>query len=54
MMGLYHFFIGIIEAILTVVVLIALDKVRPDLLAWNRKKNMGEKTLEASEEVAAK
>ena len=34
-MVLYHFFIGIIEAVLTVIVLMALDKFRPDLLAWN-------------------
>ena len=31
----YHVFIGIIEAVLTVIVLVALDKFRPDLLAWN-------------------
>ena len=35
-MLLYHFFIGIIEAVLTVIVLAALDKFRPDLLAWNK------------------
>ena len=35
-MVLYHFFIGIIEAVLTVIVLVALDKFRPDLLAWNK------------------
>jgi cobalt/nickel transport system permease protein len=35
-MVLYHFFIGIIEAVLTVIVLVALDKFRPDLLAWNQ------------------
>lgn len=52
-MGIYHFFIGIIEAILTVVVLVALDKLRPDLLAWNRDKNLDEKKMETSE-VAAK
>ena len=34
-MVLYHVFIGIIEAVLTVIVLAALDKFRPDLLAWN-------------------
>ena len=34
-MILYHVFIGIIEAVLTVIVLAALDKFRPDLLAWN-------------------
>ena len=31
----YHVFIGIIEAVLTVIVLVALDKFRPDVLAWN-------------------
>ncbi|MGZ7043621.1 MAG: cobalt transporter CbiM [Methanobacterium sp.] len=36
-MGLYHAFIGIIEAIITVVVIVALESLRPDLLAWNRK-----------------
>ncbi|HMK54761.1 MAG TPA: cobalt transporter CbiM [Methanobacteriaceae archaeon] len=41
-MGIYHALIGIIEAILTVVVIVALEKVRPDLLAWNRNKNMDE------------
>ena len=35
-MVFYHFFIGIIEAVLTVIVLVALDKFRPDLLAWNK------------------
>ena len=35
-MVLYHVFIGIIEAVLTVIVLAALDKFRPDLLAWNQ------------------
>ena len=31
----YHVFIGIIEEVLTVIVLVALDKFRPDVLAWN-------------------
>ncbi len=52
-MGLYHAFIGIIEAVLTVVVIMAIEKVRPDLLAWNRKKNTEEITTEAGE-VASK
>ena len=52
-MGLYHAFIGIIEAVLTVVVILALEKLRPDLLAWNRKKNLGEQKSE-SREVASK
>jgi len=47
-MGLYHSVIGIIEGILTVVVILALEKTRPDLLAWNRKKT-DEITPEASE-----
>lgn len=42
LMGLLHVFIGVIEAILTVVVILALEKVRPDLLAWNRNNNMSE------------
>ena len=47
-MGLYHSVIGIIEAVLTVVVILALEKLRPDLLAWNRKKT-GQLKEEASE-----
>jgi cobalt/nickel transport system permease protein len=35
-MGIYHAFIGIIEAVLTVVVIMSLEKLRPDLLAWNK------------------
>ena len=31
----YHMLIGIIEAVLTVIVLLALEKFKPDLLAWN-------------------
>ncbi len=37
-MGLYHAVIGILEASITVVVILALEKVRPDLLAWNKDK----------------
>jgi cobalt/nickel transport system permease protein len=51
-MGLYHSVIGIIEGILTVVVILALEKTRPDLLAWNRKKKMGDLKPEASEVTA--
>ena len=36
-MVLYHVFIGIIEAALTVIVIYALEKFRPDLLTWNSK-----------------
>ena len=35
-MVLYHVFIGIIEAILTVIVIMALEKFRPDLLTWRK------------------
>ena len=50
-MGIYHAFIGIIEAILTVVVIMALESVRPDLLAWNQKKTENSKS-ESMEAVA--
>lgn len=36
-MGLYHAFIGIIEAVLTIIVIYVLEKYRPDLLVWNKK-----------------
>jgi cobalt/nickel transport system permease protein len=51
-MGIYHAFIGIIEAVLTVVVILALEKLRPDLLAWNRNKNIDEIKPETSEVTA--
>jgi cobalt/nickel transport system permease protein len=41
-MGLYHSVIGVIEGILTVIVILALEKTRPDLLAWNRIKKIGD------------
>lgn len=40
-MGIYHAFIGIIEAILTIIVIAALEKYRPDLLAWDDKSTSG-------------
>jgi cobalt/nickel transport system permease protein len=52
-MGLYHAFIGIIEAVLTVVVIMALEKLRPDLLAWNRNRKLDEINTETGE-VASK
>ena len=52
-MGLYHSVIGVIEAILTVVVILGLESIRPDLLAWNRKKDVGD-TKSESMEAAAK
>ena len=36
-MGGYHAIIGIIEATITVIVIAALENVRPDLLHWNKK-----------------
>ncbi|MGB9977714.1 cobalt transporter CbiM [Methanobacterium sp.] len=52
MMGLYHAFIGVIEAVLTVVVIMGLESVRPDLLAWNRKKRVEEVKSESMEAAA--
>ena len=40
-MVLYHVFIGIIEAVLTVIVIMALEKYRPDLLMWNKQSQGG-------------
>lgn len=51
-MGIYHAFIGIIEGVLTVVVIMALEKLRPDLLAWNRNKKVGEPKSETGEVTA--
>jgi cobalt/nickel transport system permease protein len=48
-MGLYHSVIGVIEGILTVVVILALEKTRPDLLAWNRLKKIGDQKSEDTE-----
>lgn len=39
-MGTYHALIGIIEAILTVIVIYVIEKFRPDLLAWNKNKGV--------------
>ena len=36
-----HMFIGIIEAVLTVIVIMALEKYRPDLLMWNKQTQGG-------------
>jgi cobalt/nickel transport system permease protein len=51
-MGIYHAFIGVIEAVLTVVVILALEKLRPDLLAWNRNRNIGEQKPKPNEVTA--
>ncbi len=51
-MGIYHALIGIIEAVITVVVILALESVRPDLLAWNRKKNIEDVKSESMEAAA--
>jgi cobalt/nickel transport system permease protein len=37
-MGGYHAMIGIFEAIITVIVISSLEKIRPDLLSWNKLK----------------
>lgn len=36
-MGGYHAMIGIIEAVITVIIIKGIESSRPDLLAWNRK-----------------
>jgi cobalt/nickel transport system permease protein len=51
-MGLYHSVIGIIEGVLTVVVILALESTRPDLLAWNRNKKIGDLKPEVGEVIA--
>ena len=51
-MGIYHSIIGVIEGILTVVVILAIEKTRPDLLAWNRDKKWGNMKTEESEGIA--
>jgi hypothetical protein len=57
-MGGYHAMIGVFEAIITVIVISTIEKVRPDLLAWNRlpRANADDIVPEPSEprEVASK
>jgi cobalt/nickel transport system permease protein len=38
LMGTYHAIIGIVEGIITVVVILGIQSLRPDLLAWNKKR----------------
>jgi cobalt/nickel transport system permease protein len=49
LMGLYHSVIGIIEGILTVVVILGLERLRPDLLAWNKNKKVKDIQSETKE-----
>ena len=53
-MGGFHAIIAIFEAIITVIVISTLEKVRPDLLAWNnlKKSKTDNIELEPSEAVA--
>jgi cobalt/nickel transport system permease protein len=46
-MGSYYAVIGIIEAIVTVIVISSLEKVRPDLLGWNKLKRAQTDDLES-------
>ena len=48
LMSTYHAFIGIIEAIITVVVILALENVRPDLLSWANKEEVESKPAKSS------
>ncbi|MGP8022578.1 MAG: cobalt transporter CbiM [Methanobacterium sp.] len=49
-MGGFHAMIGIFEAIITVVVIFSLQRVRPDLLAWNSKKNIDDFDLSTAQQ----
>ena len=39
--------IGILEAVVTVIVIASLERVRPDLLAWNNRRNSKADNLES-------
>ena len=51
-LGILYALIGIIEAAVTVVVILALERVRPDLLAWNRNKKLDDQESEPKEAPA--
>ncbi len=51
LMGIYHSIIGVMEGILTVVVILALEKTRPDLLAWNKIKKMDDQKTTPNEVI---
>ncbi len=53
-MGGYHGMIGIFEAIITVIVIATLERVRPDLLAWNQKKPVDNLESKPPQEVVSK
>jgi cobalt/nickel transport system permease protein len=54
-MGGFHAMIGIFESIITVIVIASLEKVRPDLLAWNMmNKNQTDNLKSEPMEVASK
>jgi len=46
-MGGLHAAIGILEAVVTVIVIASLERVRPDLLAWNNRRNIKTDNLES-------
>ena len=46
-MGGLHAAIGILEAVVTVIVIASLERVRPDLLAWNNRRNSKADNLES-------
>ncbi len=45
--GGLHAAIGILEAVVTVIVIASLERVRPDLLAWNNRRNSKADNLES-------
>ena len=46
-MGGLHAIIGILEAVITVIVIASFERVRPDLLAWNNRRNINTDNLES-------
>ncbi len=51
-MGLYHAVIGIVEAIITLIAILAIQRVRPDLVPWSpdsKSEPSSQKTVEAEE-----
>ncbi len=53
-MGGYHAMIGVLEAIITVIVIASIERVRPDLLAWNRQKLVDDSESKSAQEIVSK
>jgi hypothetical protein len=46
--------IGVLEAIITVIVIASLERVRPDLLAWNQQKLVDDSESKSPQEIVSK